>query len=450
MRRRIGRRRRTRGGDGTVRRVRFDEAMTVNVLSGPPGGRPVRAGRGRAGRASARTARSPPTAASTSSAQCSRPPSRPATDSRSRPRAAAATALGKRNGPGAGRNNALSAPTLPRAYYRSQASCVTSSRSQVGVRRCRHRHVVEFDHTTQGREERDVRGIDTGCDPHHRIAWSEAGRIDDVPGSVETCLGHDVEIHRHESRGIHRDDSGRDVVRTQQRGGQVGEVPAHPFACEQRLDRTVDRARRTSHVVDVDARPNWTPRRAGRHRRARRTRLAPAGRGDRTRNSGSAGRTERHRERLPSPARRGTQHGRLVVDEQQAAADVLEEAQMHRVDVARDRDAVETHAAVARPDGTYPSAMRDREHEVRLLGDRHFEVGRDGASGRRARCACPVIESQPRSCKLAGRRDTPIRVHRGTDAAMHEVELFDDVRREDERVQIGLADRTGHRIERAA
>ena len=35
---------RTRGGDGTVRRVRFDESMTVNVLSGTPLGRPVRAG----------------------------------------------------------------------------------------------------------------------------------------------------------------------------------------------------------------------------------------------------------------------------------------------------------------------------------------------------------------------------------------------------------------------
>ena len=48
--------------------------------------------------------------------------------------------------------------------------------------------------------------------------------------AVDAGLGDDVEVHRVQAGGIHRHDARRDVVRPQERRGEMGEVTAHAFA----------------------------------------------------------------------------------------------------------------------------------------------------------------------------------------------------------------------------
>ncbi len=120
------------GGDGTVRRVRFDESMTVNVLSGhrtvgpygQAGGEP---GRGRHEPQDHRRRHRHRVRCGTADHRRARRPIRDRDPGWRRIRR-----VGNRNESGAGRNNGLSAPTLPSPARPIAATRVASRRRFAG------------------------------------------------------------------------------------------------------------------------------------------------------------------------------------------------------------------------------------------------------------------------------------------------------------------------------
>ena len=84
-------------------------------------------------------------------------------------------------------------------------------------------------------------GIPSRRDADERLARGERRGVDDAPPVVDPRLGDRVEVHRVETRRVHRHDAGGNVVGPQQRDGEVGEVAAHARARQQRVDRAVGR-----------------------------------------------------------------------------------------------------------------------------------------------------------------------------------------------------------------
>ena len=70
-------------------------------------------------------------------------------------------------------------------------------------------HAGQLDRATYVRQKRYVRRVRSGRDPDHRLTWGKARWVDDVPNTIDVCLGNRVEINRVEAGRIDRSDSRR-------------------------------------------------------------------------------------------------------------------------------------------------------------------------------------------------------------------------------------------------